>query len=165
MDLIAKLSKGRLTTDLHTKDADQQQNRHFNSSHADHTKRLIIYSQTLRLTKICTFENDFLRHRYEIKSWLQSWDCPENVINTDMKICFFTRIFGKSSNKNKSVQFVLTYYSLLETVNCIIRKQLHLLYMNEEVKKAFQPRPMVSFKNPRNLNCYLVRPKLYSLEK
>ena len=63
LDLIVKLSKGRLTTDLHVKDTDRHQYLHFNSSHPDHTKRSIIYSQALRLAKICTFENDFLRHR------------------------------------------------------------------------------------------------------
>ena len=71
LDLIVKLSKGRLTTDLHVKDTDRHQYLHFNSSHPDHTKRPIIYSQALRLGKICTFENDFLRHRDEMKSWFQ----------------------------------------------------------------------------------------------
>ena len=56
-----------LTTDLCFKDTDRHQY-HFNSSHPDHTKRSIIYSQVLRLTKICTFENDFLRNRDEMKS-------------------------------------------------------------------------------------------------
>ena len=69
LDLIVKLSKGCLTTDLHIKDTDRHQFLHFNSSHSDHTKRSIIYSQALRLTKICAFENDFLRYRDEMRSW------------------------------------------------------------------------------------------------
>ena len=71
LDLIVKLSKGRLTTDLHIKDTDRHQYLHFNSSNPGHTKRSIIYSQALRLTKIYTFENDFLRHRDEMKSRFQ----------------------------------------------------------------------------------------------
>ena len=71
LDLIVKFSKGRLTADLHIKDTDQHQYLHFNSSYPDHTKRSIVYSQALRLTKICTFENDFLRRREEMKSWFQ----------------------------------------------------------------------------------------------
>ena len=51
----------------------------------------------------------------------------------------FNGNYGKSSNKNK----VLTYHPLLKKVNYIIRKYIHLLYMNEEVKKVFQPGPMV----------------------
>ena len=42
LNLIVKLSKGRLTTDLHIKDTDRHQYLHFNSSHTNPTKRLII---------------------------------------------------------------------------------------------------------------------------
>ena len=61
--------------------------------------------------------------------------------------------------------FLLTYHSLLKQVNYIVRKHIHLLYMNEEVKKVFQPRPMVSFRSPRNLRSYLVRAKIYPMER
>ena len=165
LDLIVKLSKGCLTTDLHIKDTDRHQYLHFNSSHPDQTKRPIIYSQALRLTKICTFENDFLRHRDEMRSWFQRRDYPEDVINTEMKKVVFNGNFGKSSNKIKGGLFVLTYHPLLKKVNYIIRKHIHLLYMNEEVKKVFQPGPMVSFRSPRNLSSYLVRAKLYPMER
>ena len=33
--------------------------------------------------------------------------------------------------------------------------------MNEETKKVFSPRPMVSFKGPRKISSYLVRAKSY----
>ena len=78
---------------------------------------------------------------------------------------FFTRNFGKSSNKNKGVSLVLTYHPLLKKVNCIIRKKINLLHMNEEVKNVFQLGPVVSFRSPRNSSSYLVRAKLYSLER
>ena len=59
LDFMLKFSKVYLTTDLHIKDTDQHQFLRFNSSHPDHTKRSIIYSQALRLAKICTFEMTF----------------------------------------------------------------------------------------------------------
>ena len=58
-DLIVKLSKVRLTTDLHIKDTDRHHYLLFNSSHPDQIKRLLIYNQVLRLTKICTLEMIF----------------------------------------------------------------------------------------------------------
>ena len=36
--------------------------------------------------------------------------------------------------------------------------------MNEEVKKAFQPGPMTSFRNP-NISSYLNRAKHYPMER
>ena len=37
--------------------------------------------------------------------------------------------------------------------------------MNDEVKKVFQPGPMVLFGSPRNLSSYLVRAKMYPVER
>ena len=100
-----------------------------------------------------------------MKSRFQRRCYPEDVINSEMKKVVFAENFSKSSNKNKGAPFVLTYHPLLKKVNCIIRKHIHLLYMNEEVKKMFQPGPMVSFRSPRNLNSYLVRAKLYPMDR
>ena len=60
---------------------------------------------------------------------------------------------------------MLTYHPLLKKVNWIIRKHIHLLHMNEEVKKVFEPGPIVSIQSPRNLSSYIVIAKLYSREK
>ena len=96
LDLIVKLLKGFLTTDLHIKDTDQHQYLHFNSSHPHHTKRSIIYNQALKLPKTCTFENYFLRQRDEMKIWRQRQGYPKDVVNTKMKKVAFTGNFVKS---------------------------------------------------------------------
>ena len=90
---------------------------------------------------------------------------PEAVINTEMKKMIFNGNSGESSNKNKGVPFVLTYHLLLKMVNYIIRNHIHLLYINEEVKKVFQQGPIVSSRSPRNLSSYLVRATIYLMEK
>ena len=100
-----------------------------------------------------------------MKSWFQRRRYPEDVINSEMKKLVFTRNFSKSSNKNKGVQFVLIYHPLLKNVNWIIRKHNDLLYVNGELKKVFQPGPMASFGSLRNLSSYLVRNKLYPMER
>ena len=60
---------------------------------------------------------------------------------------------------------VITYHPLLKGFAKVIKKHLHLLHMNDEVKKAFTPGPMVSFQGTRKLSSYLVTEKLYPLEK
>ena len=82
-----------------------------------------------------------------------------------MKKVIFNGNSGKSSNKSKGVQFMLTYHPLLKKGNNIIRKHIHLLYMNEEVKKVFEPGPMVLFRSPRSLSSYSVRAKIYLMER
>ena len=37
--------------------------------------------------------------------------------------------------------------------------------MNEETKKVFSAGPMVSFRSPRKISSYLVRAKLYLLDR
>ena len=103
--------------------------------------------------------------RDEMKSWFQRWGYPEDVINDEMKKVIFNENLGKSSNKNKGVPFVLTSHSLLKKINYIIRKYIHLLYMNKEVKKVFQPGPIELFRSPRNLGSYFFRAKIYPMER
>ena len=40
---------------------------HFTSSHPNHTKRSIVYSQGLRVKRICSEKEDFLKHMREMK--------------------------------------------------------------------------------------------------
>ena len=46
-----------------------------------------------------------------------------------------------------------------------MKKLEHLLYQDESVKRIFIPPPMVSYRRARKLSNYLVRAKLYPLEK
>ena len=98
-----------------------------------------------------------------MKPWFQRRGYPEDVTSTEMKKVIFNVNSVKSSNKSKGVPFVLTYHPLLKKVNSLIRKHSHLLYMNDKVKKVFQPGPMISFRSPRNLSSYLVRAKTYPM--
>ena len=41
----------------------------------------------------------------------------------------------------------------------IIKKHLYLLYINNEVKRVFTPKPMVPFRSCRKTSSYLVRAK------
>ena len=65
----------------------------------------------------------------------------------------------------KGTPLVITYHPLLKSLSAIIDKNLSILYMDKEVEKVFNPRSMVSFRTARKLNSYLVRTKLYPLER
>ena len=76
--------------------------------------------------------------------------------------------FSESRCKTKSstgVAFVVTYHLRLKTLSKIIHENLNLLHMNDEVKDTFTPRRMISFRTSRKLSSYLVRAKLYPLER
>ena len=46
-----------------------------------------------------------------------------------------------------------------------MKKLEHLLYQDESVKRVFTPPSMVSYRTARKLSSYLVRAKLYPLER
>ena len=59
----------------------------------------------------------------------------------------------------------MTYHPILNSLSKIIRDNMYLLNMNEEVRKTFSLGPMVSFRSTRKLSDYLVRAKLYPLPR
>ena len=59
------------------------------------------------------------------------------------------------------VLFVITYYPKLKEM----KKYQNILYQDETIKRVFTPFPMVLYRNTRKLSSYLVRAKLYPLER
>ena len=65
----------------------------------------------------------------------------------------------------KAVPFVMTYYPKLKPINKVILKYLDLLYIDNEVKRVFTPKSMISFRSERKLSSYFVRAKLPPTER
>ena len=85
LDLKVSLSKNKLSTDLHIKPTDCHQYLHYSSGHPEHTKRSIVYSQLLVVSWVCSRENDFNRHKSNMKISFQKRRYPENIIENEMK--------------------------------------------------------------------------------
>ena len=71
----------------------------------------------------------------------------------------------ETKEKREEFPFVTTYHPSLKKIGRIINQSLYILHMNEEVKSVFTPTPMVFFPSARKLSSYLVRAKLYPLER
>ena len=85
LDLKISLSKDKLSTDLHMEPTDCHQYLDYSFGHPEHTKRSIVYSQLLRVSRICSRENDLNRHKSNMKIWFQKQGYPENIIENEMK--------------------------------------------------------------------------------
>ena len=68
-DLKVKLKQGKTETDVHVKSTDRHQHVHYTSSHPEHTKRSIVFSQGLRVSRICSQAEDFRKSTTEMRSW------------------------------------------------------------------------------------------------
>ena len=160
------LSGNELSTDLYIKPTDRHQYLHYTSSHPEHTKKSVVYRQALRLSQICSEEKYFKKHICKMKSWFSQRGYPQKLIETETSKVKFSgqRVFHRTKVE-KCVQLVVTYHPLLKTIGKIINDNLYLFYMNEELKHLFTPSPMVSFRSSRKISSYLVRAKLYPVEK
>ena len=67
--------------------------------------------------------------------------------------------------KENGVPLVLTYNPNFNNLSFLIRKNLQLLYADPETKRAFTSAPFVSFRSARSSKSFLVRSKVYLLER
>ena len=111
LDLKVSLLDNKLSTDLYIKPTDRHQYLHYSSSHPDHTKKSIVYSQTLRLNRVCSVEADFVLRKKEMKSWFLKRGYPENIINREMeKVKFKKQVFSRSGVVTKGCHWL---YSII----------------------------------------------------
>ena len=96
LNLNVKLSNGKLQTSLYVKPTRRHQQFHFQSSHPKHTKRSVVYSQTLRVSRECSQEEDYKNYCNQLKSWFLNLSYPEHLIDIEMKKFKF-----KSREKSK----------------------------------------------------------------
>ena len=71
----------------------------------------------------------------------------------------------RQRDPRKGILSVLMYHPLFKSMDKIINKKLNLMYMNNEFKKVFTPKPMTSSRSAREMSSYLVRAKLYPEER
>lgn len=116
-NVLHESSKGNIAF-LHS-DVNFMDGKHlpFSFFHPNHTKILIIYSQTLWLNKIYIFQNDYICHKYEMKSWFLQRGNPEGFIEMEMtKVHFPTR-------PNKKSKKVTVMYHLLKNLITSLTKR------------------------------------------
>ena len=90
----------------------------------------------------------------------------EKLILAKMDKVKFSNIERKSNSKTqKDIPLVVTYHPLLKPLCNIVNNNIYLLQVDQEVKRTFTPQPMVSYRIARKFSIYLVRAKLYPIER
>ena len=166
LDLKVSVKNSKIITDLYVKSTDRHQYLHYLSAHPNHTKRSVVFSQTLRISRLCSYEENFIKHKANMKSWFLKREYPERLISAEMDKVKFSNIERRSNSKTqKGIPLVVTYHPLLKSLSSIVNNNIYLLHMDQEVKRTFTPQPMVSYRSARKLSSYLVRAKLYPIER
>ena len=58
------------------------------------------------------------------------------------------------------VPLTIAFHPLLKHFGLVIKKHLHILYLDTEARKVFTPEPFTAFRTSHNLRSYLVRAKV-----
>ena len=61
--------------------------------------------------------------------------------------------------------FVATHHLKLKDLSKLIKNLQLFLYSDSEVRRVFSPAPLLSHRSARKIKDYIVRSKLYSIEK
>ena len=157
LDLRVKLLQGKLETDCHIKPSDIHQCLHYYSSHSWHTKQSIVYSQNLRLARVWSHEADFRKHTTEIKWWFLKRGYPNNVIEKEMKKVKLSKT--SSTRQNKTIPLDTIIGSNISSY----LKKYEPNYQQKFTPSLYGSRNQES--SARKLSSYLVRAKLYPLER
>ena len=111
LDVVIKIKNGRLSTDLYSKPVDSHQYLHYNSCHPEHIKKSIIYSQTLRLRRICSEKKDLKSHVRDLKGWFLRRGYPQRIIEEQVDRAFRLPL-ENDTQQNKmenDIALVVTY--------------------------------------------------------
>ena len=84
LDLKVSIKNNKIITDFYINETDHHQYLHYLPVHPNHTKLSIVFSQTLRISRLCSYEQNFTKHKANMKSWFWKREYPENLISLRM---------------------------------------------------------------------------------
>ena len=165
LDLKVSVKNSKIITDLCVKSTDRYQYLYYFSTHQNHINRFVVFSQIPRISRLYSYEENFIKHKTNMKSWLLKIEYPDRSISAEMDQVMFSNIERKSSSKTqKGIPLLVTYHPLPKTLSSTINNNIYLLYMDPKVKRTFTLQPMVCYRSARKFSSYLVRAKLYPIE-
>ena len=100
------------------------------------------------MKRICSRRSDLNVNINKLKDWFRERGYPEEIVNKETKRALESSI-GSFNNRSKKITLDDRQKGipLLVTFNpfLFLRKNIFLLYQDEEVKRVFTPAPFVSF--------------------
>ena len=142
LDLKVSAKNSKIITDLYVKSTDRHQYLQYLSTHPNHTKRSVVFSKTLCISRLCSYEENFVKHKANMKSWFLKKEYLEKLISAEMDKVKFFNIERKSNGKTqKGILLVVTYHPMLKSLSRIVNNNIYLLHTDQEVKRRFTPEP------------------------
>ena len=158
---LVSINSNALATSISYKPTDSHSYLLFSSSHPNHTKQSIPYSQFLRLRRLCSDDKDFETKSSEMRSFFVQRGYPTHLLDTAVQRAssiprsdtLKQRLESVSEDK---IPLVLTFHPFNYKVRDIIRRNFHVLKNDPETSFIFSDNPSVSFRRNKNIRDSLV---------
>ena len=165
LDTMVRIESGMITTDLYVKPTDKHIYLHKSSDHPQRMKKAIPYGLAVRLKRICSKEEDYIRHRKELKKQLRKRGYSGKFLEDQLKRADGLQREDTLATKvqrteNDRVPLVVTYSRQLPDLNDITRRRMNILHKSPRLKEVFIEAPLISYRRDRNLGDILVHGKL-----
>ena len=131
------------------------------SSHPQHVKNAIPFSQFLRLRRLCSDDTDFNNKCEEMCQFFKKRGYPDSAETTGkhpaQEIDRETALQTSQNEETDRIPFTLTYHPQNLTIKNVILRNFKILRNDPETKHIFSLPPLISFKRDKNLGNFLVR--------
>ena len=152
--IVFKVDK-KLRTKMHVKTTDRQSYLHSKSEHPNSTKRSIVYSQALRLNKICYNRSELHNNCKRLLNTLTTRGYNKTDTTTQIKRAISiprNELLNKIKTSNtERLPLTVTYNRTLPDLKTIIDKNWHILQIEPKLKETFAEPSILAFKRNKNL--------------
>ena len=137
----------------------------FSSSHPNHTKQSIPYSQCLRLRLLCSDDKDFETKSLEMRTFFVERGYPTHLLDSAIQKAFNnshrdTLKPPLAKISDDKIPLVLTFHPFNYKVRDVISRNFQILKNNSETSAIFTDNPLISFRRNKNIRDNLVRSAL-----
>jgi hypothetical protein len=168
LDTSVSIQDGSLVTDLYTKPTDTHNYLSFGSCHPSHTKKALPYSQFLRVKRICTNTEDFIKNATTLKTHFTRRGYPKPLIDEayerallqDRNALLHPIKSSAKDNKTDDLFVITTFNPGLKTPRDIIKQNWPLLGTSNLTNQLFESKIVFGNRRCKNLKSQLVRARV-----
>ena len=102
-DVSVTVNHGEFITNLYYNSTDGHQYLHFESCHPSHTKSSMIFTQALKMRRICSKRSDLVTNVRKLKDWFKERDYSEDMFSKVTRRALETPSVGRSKTSERSV--------------------------------------------------------------
>ena len=90
---------------------------------------------------------------------------PQKVVSEQIGKVVFGKQPTRKDTSEQSVPFVATYHPKLKDLDKLIKNLQLLSESDREVKRVSSPPPIVSYRSAKKIKGYIIRSKMYPIER